>query len=144
MSRAHALASRDVPRSVPNGHPVRCMFSYDWHGSYENGPMVDDEPKGAEETAAPATAVLEDADGTEPQMATPDGWNLAASAGDSPSTVTPVFHDPQVTALRTHLHSLGVDVSEHLTTVIELPAFTSAKYKPQMGGSSYRRAAACR
>lgn len=89
-SCAHALALREIPRSVPNGHPVWFMFSNDWHESYDDDPMVHDESEKAGATTAPVTAMVGDVDKAEPHMVAPDDWNMADSAEASPSTATPV------------------------------------------------------
>lgn len=111
------------------------MFSEDWHAAYEDDPMLGDEPKDVEEAGAPATAMFDDADGAEPQMATPHVWNLATDAKASPSTVPPVSSGSQVTAHLAHLHILELDAPASLTDVSELRAFASANYQPPTGGT---------
>lgn len=107
-SRAHALALLDVPGSVSREHPIGFMFSDDWHAAYEGDPMVGDEPEEVKEATAPATAMVDDADGAEPQGVPPDGWNLSTDAKASLSTVSSVPIDAQVTACCANLHFLRV------------------------------------
>lgn len=135
-SRAYPLALPDVLRSILNSHPVWCIFSKDWPGSYENDLIVNDESEEADDTAALATAMLEYADRSEPHVAVPDGWNVTTRAKTTPPTVRAVSQDAKVNGLWAQIYSRGVDAPASITTVSELLDFASAKYQPPTGGSS--------
>ena len=132
IQSADARALKQVPRSVPSGHPIGFMFSdgYYAQGVYED-PAVDNTPNHPGQGVLPASANTASANPAAggSGVGAPPGWSVAPSAS---------MH-PQAAGLRAQLLQLGVPVPEGMNDIGQLLALASLSYPslpPNQGGPS--------